>query len=616
VKSKNMQSKKINSISSFRNAFYFCLFTFAFLFSGCGDKNAIPKTEPFYGETKIPIKQEFRWSNGKLPTTIDPAFASASPETDVVRAVFDCLTELDAKTLKTQKSLAIDWKSSEDFKTWTFQIRKDAKWSNGESVTAKDFVRSWKRLATLGEKVSHRILLKNIVGAEVSKINEDRDVFVEESESRQLEQRDSSVKIPELNSDKKTKFGVESIGNFTLKVLLVEPDNNFPALVANPMFAAVYDENEFYANKLNAGITTNGAFRINSIGNDGITLDRSANYWNKENVTLTRVKFIPMETAENALQAYKTGDIDALTNFHFEPLALKLLKPFDEFHRTKHSAINVYEFNLHRKPFDDVRVREALAISIDRERLTEDEMDGATEPAFAFSLFNSSRPFRQNVEKARKLFSAASFENGENFPVIRLIVNRNDMQKRVAKAIAAMWKKNLNIDTEIIVKENADFETAKNTGEFDLIRRGVVLPTTNESANMPAIFPLKIQPEKTAEPIEVANSNTANSNVNAANTTDTNSNIIANVNVNSNLLENIQVETEETVEIKPILNEAQAIAEIPSIPLYYPKSYSLVKPYIQGFETNVLDAPSLKTVKIDENWQPNQQATKTVQSVF
>jgi oligopeptide transport system substrate-binding protein len=325
-----------------------------------------------------------------------------------------------------------------------------------------------------------------------------------------------------------------------------------------------------------------------------------------------------METAENALQAYKTGDIDALTNFHFEPLALKLLKPFDEFHRTKHSAINVYEFNLNQKPFDDVRVREALAISIDRERLTEDEMDGATEPAFAFSLFNSSRPFRQNVEKARKLFSAASFENGENFPVIRLIVNRNDTQKRVAKAVAAMWKKNLNVNTEIIVKENADFETAKNTGEFDLIRRGVVLPTTNESANMPAIFPPKTQPEKIEELAEVSNSNAANFNVNAANTTVTNSNVNSSVDANSNSVENNQIETEQIIEAKPILNEAQAIAEIPSIPLYYPKSYSLVKPYIQGFETNVLDAPSLKTVKIDENWQTNRQkeATKTLQSVF
>jgi oligopeptide transport system substrate-binding protein len=596
-----------------------CMCLSAFIFA-C-EITSPSKNEPFYGESKPPIKQEFRWSNGKLPTTIDPAFASASPETDVVRAVFDCLTELDSKTLKPQKSLAIDWKNSEDFKTWTFQIRKDAKWSNGESVTAKDFVRSWKRLATLGDKVSHRILLKNIIGMNVSQINEERDIFVEESESRETERRDANVKNTESKTEKsvesnkpKIKFGVESIGLLTLKISLVEPDKDFPSLVANPMFAPVYDEKEFSENKLNAGITTNGAFRLTSIGNDGVTLDRSQNYWNKESVSLNRVKFIPIETAENALQAYKIGDIDVLTNFHFEPLALKLLKPFAEFHRTKHSAINVYEFNLEQKPFDDVRVREALAISLDRQRLTEDEMDGATEPAFSFSLFNEEKPFQQNIVKAKQLMTEANFTNGENFPKIRLLVNRNDTQKRIAKAVAVMWKKNLNIETEIIVKDSADFETAKINGEFDLIRRGVVLPTANETTNMSAIFPPKSKPEKVEELIEPPNSNSSNSNVNAANTEVVHSN--ANLNVNANA--NKEVDLKETVDEKPILNEAKAIAEIPAIPLYFPKSYSLVKPYIQGFETNILDAPNLKNVKIDENWQANKekQPSKTIQSVF
>jgi oligopeptide transport system substrate-binding protein len=590
-----------------------CLAVFT---AGC-ENTLTPKPEPFYGETKPPTKQEFRWSNGKLPTTIDPAFASASPETDVVRAIFDCLTDLNATTLKPQKSLAIDWKSSEDFKTWTFQLRRDAKWSNGESVTAKDFARSWKRLATLGDKVSHRNLLKNIVGMNVSQLNEERDIFVEESgnNSANVKVKEPSAEhIVETKANEKTKFGVEAIGAFSLKISLLEPDKDFPSLVAGPMFAAVYDEKEFDANKLNAGITTNGAFRINSIGNDGITLDRSANYWDKENVALTRVKFIPIETAENALQAYKSGEIDVLTNFYFEPLALKLLKPFNEFHRTKHSAINLYEFNLQQKPFDDVRVREALAISLDRKRLTEDEMDGATEPAFSFSLFNEAMPFRQNIPKAKQLLVDANFTNGENFPKIRLIVNRNDMQKRVAKAIAAMWKKNLNIETDIIVKENGDFETAKTNGEFDLIRRGIVLPTANETTNMLAIFPPRVKSAKVEIPVETTNSNVGNSNVNAANTEVANSGTNVNIGTNSH----IQLEIEKPVEEKIILNEVEAIAEIPAIPLYFPKSYSLVKPYIQGFETNVLDAPSLKNVKIDENWQTNKtkDATKNLQTVF
>lgn len=99
-----------------------------------------------------------------MPKSFDPALASAPPETDIVRAVYEGLTETDAKTLQAVPAIAVEWKSSDDFKTWTFTLRKDARWSNGERVTAKDFARSWKRLAAMGGRVSHQELLRNIVG--------------------------------------------------------------------------------------------------------------------------------------------------------------------------------------------------------------------------------------------------------------------------------------------------------------------------------------------------------------------------------------------------------------------------------------------------------------------
>src|ERR1043165_6165124 len=128
-----------------------------------------PKTEPFYAQTAPPQKKEFRWSNGKMPKSFDPALASAPPETDIIRAVFEGLTDTNPKTLEAVPSVAEKWTASEDFKTWTFYLRKDAKWSNGENVKAQDFVRSWKRLAEMGAKVSHAQLLENIVGTRVVK---------------------------------------------------------------------------------------------------------------------------------------------------------------------------------------------------------------------------------------------------------------------------------------------------------------------------------------------------------------------------------------------------------------------------------------------------------------
>ncbi|HEY0459032.1 MAG TPA: peptide ABC transporter substrate-binding protein [Pyrinomonadaceae bacterium] len=590
-----------------------------------------PKTEPFYAETKPPQKKEFRWSNGKMPKSFDPAMAAAAPETDIVRAVFEGLTDTNSKTLEAAPSVAEKWTASEDFKTWTFFLRKDAKWSNGERVTAGDFVRSWTRLTELGDKASHPKLLENIAGTR--ELKQKNQLVVEENTNNSLLKTVPAPNLPILNSninaapktetrplpskspvtpekpekdkpkDKskqppEVKFGVEAVNDFTLKVSLVEPDKDFPALVAHPMFRPIYgDGKDFEDGKLNAAIVTNGAFRISVVGQDSIVLDRADYFWDKDKVELERVRFVAKENAEKALEAYRTGEIDAVTNASFEPLALKLLAPYDDFKRKTHSALNFYEFNLHKKPYDDRRVREALAISIERERLTEIEMDGSTRPAFSFLPFTNENDKRlvQDKERAKELLAEAGFEDGEDFPVIRLVINRNDVQQRIAKAVVKMWKQALNIDTVIIVKEASEIDAARARREFDILRRGVVLPTADETAGLMAIFeppsPLKSEAPATAAPSMLTTENPLNAEVKKPEETPAGE----------------QPEAKAPAEIAEnltVLTEDEAIEEIPAIPLYFPTSYSLVKPYIQGFEINTLDAPSLKDVKIDNNWQP------------
>ncbi len=183
---------------------------------------------------------------------------------------------------------------------------------------------------------------------------------------------------------------------------------------------------------------------------------------------IERVSFVPSENAEGALAAYRAGEVDAVTNADFKPLALKLLTPYDDFQRTTHSALNFYQFNSDKTQFKDVRVRKALAISIERERLTEDELDGASHPAMNFSPFSEKLKLTQDVDQAQKLMSDAGFAEGKDFPAIQLVINRNDVQKRIARAVSKMWKKNLNIETEIIVKETEDYDQAlkKMTGKI------------------------------------------------------------------------------------------------------------------------------------------------------
>jgi len=250
----NKRNDQRLSIINYR--FKVCLLFVLSIFLYSCEEIQTPKTEPFVSEKNLPpLKQEFRWSNGKLPKSFDPARASAAPETDVVRALFEGLTDVDAKNLEPTAAIATEWSASEDFRLWTFKLRQDVKWSNGESLTALDFVRSWKRLAELGEKVSQRQLLKNIVGMNTEDVlpvfadeeNEHLDSpsgsnsaekepsdFVGLSNSNTTALSKSPAKV-EKKTKSKAKFGVEAVEKFTLQVTLIHPDKDFPRLVAYPI---------------------------------------------------------------------------------------------------------------------------------------------------------------------------------------------------------------------------------------------------------------------------------------------------------------------------------------------------------------------------------------------
>src|SRR4029079_979921 len=145
--------------------------------------------------------------------------------------------------------------------------------------------------------------------------------------------------------------------------------------------------------------------------------------------------------------------------------------------------------NTAKTPFDDVRVREALAISIDRERVSRNDLGGATEAAGKFlpSEMAGGEPvvatrdvLEQDVDRARALLADAGYPNGDGFPVIRLLINRNEQQKTVAQSIAAMWRAALNVQTEIVVKNWDEYEAAIHAGDYDVVRRGMVMQTTSE----------------------------------------------------------------------------------------------------------------------------------------
>jgi ABC-type oligopeptide transport system substrate-binding subunit len=508
--------------------------------TGCFNTNE-PST--YYGKVVTPKTQEFRWSNGGLPQTFDPAFAAAPPDTDAVRALFEGLTDYDPKTLAPVPAVATRWESSNDGRVWTFYLRDNARWSNGEKVTAQDFVRSWERTLKIGPLAPHTELLANIEGAT------------------------PSVSEPHL-------FGARALDENVLQVTLQHADSSFPALVAHPVFRPVKVPDAESTTRLESHeLISNGAFHLLVAESNQVQLERAKTYWDDASVALDRVTFVNTVNADDALSAYKAGEIDAVTNAPFEPLALKLLTPYKDFHRSTFGALTYYAFNTAHEPFDDVRVREALALAIDRERVSRDDLGGATVPAGKFlpEAMSGEKPVvdktglvEHDVNKARELLAEAGYPNGEHFPVIKLLINRNEQQRIVAQSIVAMWRAALNIDAEIVIRNWDEYEAAIKNGDYDIVRRGMVMQSTSELVNLRMLFERDPRPLPSASPLAQASASPQPA--------------------------------------PPVETEAQALKDMKAVPIYFASSYSLVKPYVSGFDSNVLDVPSLKKTRMNTNW--------------
>ena len=180
----------------------------------------------------------------------------------------------------------------------------------------------------------------------------------------------------------------------------------------------------------------------------------------------------------------------------------------------------------------------------------------------------------QDTTKARALFTEAGFPDGEGFPTVRLLINRNDQQRVVAQAIAAMWRSVLNIETEIITKNWDEYEAAFKSGDYDVARRGIVMQTTDELTNLKMLF------ERDTTQLQVEDTPTATK-------------------------QNGSKPEVEVAGPRSPISEGEALKELRAVPIYFASSFALVKPYVDGFDGNVLDVPSLKKIRMNTNWVEN-----------
>jgi oligopeptide transport system substrate-binding protein len=390
------------------------------------------------------------------PASMDPMKAVGLPEIQVMRDLFEGLTNQDAHG-KTVPGVAQSWNSS-DNKTWVFTLRKDARWSNGEPVTAQDFVYSWQRL----------VEPKN------------SSPFAWFAALSGIENADAITK-GQMSAD---KLGVTATDATHLKVTLSRPVPWFPAMVAN---AAMYPVPQKVIEQNGDGWTSpgklvgNGAYQLQDrVVNEKIVLVRNPHYWDDSHSVLTKVTFIPINEESSATKRYRAGDIDITESFPKNMYTLLKKELPGQVYTPDQLGTYYYAFNTQKGPTADVRVRKALSWSIDRRIIAEKVLGTGEKPAWQFTPdvtagFTPQQSYLQQHSQqelnaqAKALLSAAGYGPGKPLH-LTLLYNTSESHQKIAIAVASMWKKNLGVDVTLQNQEWKTYIDSRNTGSFDVIR--------------------------------------------------------------------------------------------------------------------------------------------------
>ncbi|MBJ8390509.1 oligopeptide ABC transporter substrate-binding protein OppA [Citrobacter cronae] len=404
-------------------------------------------------------KQTLVRNNGSEVQSLDPHKIEGVPESNINRDLFEGLLISDVDG-KPSPGVAEKW-DNKDFKVWTFHLRKDAKWSDGTPVTAQDFVYSWQRLANPNTASPYASYL----------------------------QYGHIVNIDDIIAGKKpvTDLGVKAIDDHTFEVTLSEPVPYFYKLLVHSSVSPVPKAAvEKYGDKWTqpANIVTNGAYKLKDwVVNERIVLERNTNYWDNAKTVINQVTYLPISSEVTDVNRYRSGEIDMTYNNMPIELFQKLKKEIpNEVHVDPYLCTYYYEINNQKAPFNDVRVRTALKLAMDRDIIVNKVKNQGDLSAYSFTppytdgaklvepeWFKWSQEKRN--EEAKKLLAEAGY-TAEKPLTFDLLYNTSDLHKKLAIAAASIWKKNLGANVKLENQEWKTFLDTRHQGNYDVSRAG------------------------------------------------------------------------------------------------------------------------------------------------
>ena len=400
------------------------------------------------------------YGNGSEPQGLDPHVVTGVPENHIVRALFEGLAVKNPYTLEPEPGVAERWIFSDDKRVITFFLNPDARWSNGDPVQASDYVWSWQRALNPAMGNQYSYMLFPVINAEAFAKGQINDF---------------------------EKVGVKALNQKTLEVTLNEPTPYFIQLLDHYSTFAVHPptimkfgkSTDRYTKWTRAeNIVGNGPFVMTEWKlNRRIVVKKSPTYWDRDKVGLNGVVFYPTENSVTEERMFRVGQLHYTAGVPLDKIPIYRDMENTPYVQAPYLGTYYYLLNTNKKPLNDVRVRQALSLSIDRDILTSTVLQGTAFPAYSITPpdtlgYYPPRLFGYDPDKAKELIAEAGYPDGKNWPGIEIIYNTSEAHRKIAVAIQQMWSSVLNIQVTLSNQEWKVYLDSVDQMEFDIARRG------------------------------------------------------------------------------------------------------------------------------------------------
>jgi len=422
------------------------------LLAGCG--------KPMTAVQKADKEQILLLGNGTEPEDLDPQVVTGVPEDCILRALFEGLVSQDPHDLHAVPGTAESWDISPDGKVYTFHLRKEAKWTNGEPVTADDFVQSYKRILSPALASEYNYMLFPVKNAEAYSKGEIKDF---------------------------ADVGFRALDERTLRVTLNDPTPYFLSLLNHYSWFAVpihtilkfgrFDERGTRWTRP-GNMVSNGPFRLKEWKtNSIIVVEKNPDYWDKDNVRLNGIEFFPIDNSSTEERAFRSGQLHITNTVPLPKIDTYKKNEPNLFRNDTYLGTYFYRINVTKPFLKQKELRQALSLAIDRESIVKNVTRAGEKPATSFTPPGTAGYFpkpelRTDIPAAKALLAKAGYPDGRGLPPIEILYNNDEAHRVIAEALQEMWKKNLGIDVQLTNQEWKVYLDAQRQLAYQICRAG------------------------------------------------------------------------------------------------------------------------------------------------